>query len=312
MFQFLDYNDFFSEIKMYTKPTVIVEGNNDVNLVKNLFNRSNVDSSRLIVISPEIRGLNRKGIVIKVIKEIYNNFPYKKRIKYLGIIDSDFNKICGRLVKGHSNLFYTDKHDFDAQIFSTIAFKKCLQFYYEAPSNINMEDVKNKCVEIAGDFGYYLLSFYENNFHDLKSYFIPIEQYMDKNLSLLHQEIENKLHELNNNGIISSIELKDILSIVQKRKKQTLDPYHITNGHDLIRVLVMLTLWDKMNLKRKGLSNSYKKKLLNSQDQRKYFINELENLLRIAYEFSHFTKSDLYKKIVSYQKKIGIDFIDTS
>lgn len=84
----------------------------------------------------------------------------------------------------------------------------------------------------------------------------------------------------------------------------------MANGHDLIRVLAILVLWEIKNLKKLGLSNNYRKRLLKNPKERIYLIKELENLLRLSYEFTFFIDSQLYRNIVKYQDKNRLKIIE--
>ena len=71
----------------------------------------------------------------------------------------------------------------------------------------------------------------------------------------------------------------------------------------------MLTLWDKMNLKKKRTNFKYKKLLIDYSNRREYLIKELEDILRISYEYDFFKNSNLYKQIITYQKTNSINFL---
>lgn len=295
-----------NEIRMASEEKfIIVEGNSDSKLLDPFFEEN------VRILNPRM-GINNKGVVINTVQEVLSRKT--KRIFYrgkevAGIIDADFNRIFGNIRNDLQNLFYTDTHDIDSMIFSTNAFRKVINFLYGHPEIVNIKKIREKCVEISSEFGFYLLSFYENRLHNLKEAFKPIEQFFDKNLIFNHTKAIKKLKLLCKNGIISRSDVINIkLSLIQ-RKHQNLDLYQLANGHDLIRVFIMLTLWDKMNLKKKRTNFKYKKLLINYSNRREYLIKELEDILRISYEYDFFKNSNLYKQIIAYQKTNGINFL---
>jgi len=295
-----------NEIRMASvEKFIIVEGNSDSKLLNPFFEEN------VRILNPRT-GINNKGVVIETVQEVHSRKT--KKIFYrgkevAGIIDADFNRIYGNIRKDLQNLFYTDTHDIDSMIFSTNAFRKIITFLYWDPEIVNVKKIREKCVEISSEFGFYLLSFYENRLHNLKEAFIPIEQFFDKNLIFNHKKAIRKLKFLCKKKIISRFNLFNIkLSLIQ-RKYQNLDPYQLANGHDLVRIFTMLTIWGKCKLKKKGMGDKFKSTLAINPDKRKYIVKEIEDLLRISYEYDFFKNSNLYKQIIAYQKAIGINFL---
>jgi len=308
MFSSLDYDDFLAQLIMHDEPVVIVEGRNDVKLFENLLN-----SESVIITAPDLiyNAENKKGAVISAIIDINNASNISgtsKHQKYIGIVDSDFNQLCGNC-KNISNLFYTATHDIDVQIFISDALKKMIIFFYKEPDNINIEDVRNLCLKISSEFGLYLLSLYENGFHSHMKKLNPIHDYFDDTLIINHQKILEKLNELHVNGEFSEEDLENIKNKLDDRKSQNLDKLHLANGHDVFRVLTMLTLWKMLNLQKKRISEKYRKNLLHNPNLRSFLSEELEDLLRTSYDFAFFKKSVLYKNIKNYQENVNIEFI---
>lgn len=295
-----------NEIRMASENEfLIVEGYSDSKLLDPFFEEN------VRTLNPRM-GSNNKHVVIKTIQEIHSRKT--KKIAYggkfvAGIIDADFNRILGNIRNDLQNLFYTDTHDIDSMIFITNGFRKVIDLLYWDPEIINLEKIREKCVEISSEFGFYLLSFYENRLHNLKKAFKPIEQFFDENLIFNHKKAIEKLKSLYENGIISRSDIINIKRSLWHRKKLNLDLYQLANGHDLIRVFIMLTLWDKMNLKKKRTNARYKKQLMDHPYKREYLIKEQESILRISYEYEFFKNSMLYKQIVAYQKTKGINFL---
>lgn len=295
-----------NEIRMASgNEFLIVEGYSDSKLL-NPFFEENVRT-----LNPR-RGSNNKGVVIKTIQEMntkkITEIAYKKK-DIAGIVDADFNKIYGNIRRDIKNLFYTDTHDIDSMIFLTPAFHKVINNLYWDPELINIKKIQDKCVEISSEFGLYLLSFYENKHYSLIKKFKPIEQFFDESLTFNHKKAIKTLKLMYKDNQVSRTELNRIKSSLFQRKHQKLDLYQLANGHDIIRVFAMLTLWDKLNLKKKRMGFNYKNHLIKDSYRREYLIKELEDILRISYEYELFKNSNLYKQIVNYQNTIGIKFL---
>jgi len=290
-----------NEIWISTKKRfLIVEGGSDSKVLKPFFKKN------VHILNPNMVS-NNKGVVIEVIevlsKKTKENTSGGKKV--IGIVDADFNRITGNLRNDLQNLFYTDTHDIDSMIFSTNALEKVIDFLYYRPENVNIDNIRKKCFEIASEFGFYLLSFYDNNLHHLKRRFNLIERFFDINLKFLHEKTIELLDELmgENNSDLAKIELT-----FKQRKKQNLDPYQMANGHDLVRVLTMLTLWGSMNLIKKGMIVD-SKILIDNFVQREKLIKEFEDILRISYEFDFFRNSILHQQIITYERNIVITIL---
>lgn len=310
MRQYLNNDDFLSQILMFNEPVIIVEGSNDVNLFDSLFNLSRTNTEHITITSPELilEDDNSKGNIISTLIKLDQICEIKKSLrnkKTIGIVDSDFNQICGHCIN-LPNLFYIDKHDIDAQIFSSNAFAKLISLFYYDSKNINLQKVREKCVEIAKEFGYYLLSLYENKLYALMRKLRPIYQYFDEELKLQTPKIWKKIDEFLSKGDITRNQLESIKKGIQDRKNQDIDEYHIANGHDLVKVLTMLTLWNSYNLKKKRMSQKHIENLMKNPTNLE---KELEEVLRTAYEYIYFQESNLFRKIIEFQRTTGISFI---
>lgn len=295
-----------NEIRMASiKKFIIVEGSSDSRLLNPFFEEN------VRFLNPRT-ALNNKGVVINALQELKlrktkNKYVLRKEVA--GVIDADFNRIFGNIRNDLENLFYTDTHDIDSMIFSTNAFKKVITFIYWNPENVNIKKIREKCLEISADFGLYLLSFYENKLHKLKGTFKPIEHFFSETLKFNHSMAIMKLNLMCKKGRISKSDLRKIKLNLVLRKNQKLDLYQLANGHDLVRILTMLTIWGKFKLRKKGMGFKFQSILVKNPEKRKYLINEIEDLLRISYEYDFFKNSKLYKQIIAYQKTNGINFL---
>lgn len=291
---------YFNELRMYTKPTIVVEGPTD----KILFNFLTKD---IIITCPRERGLNRKRVVIKVLEQICTP-SFRKKNNYIGIVDSDFNYILKTRRIDIKNLFYTDYHDIDTLLFLSEAFNKVIKaLYWEPIYDNDIEKVRRKCIEIAQEFGYYLLSLYINDIHstDLKKEFPHIEDYINmKNLKFEHYKAVKKLKDLTKSGKLSRTDLNKIRRQLVNSKSKIIPIYHLVNGHDLICIFSLLTLNKELKLVKRNL-------LLytNVPNSLRAIINDISDSLRISYDLTLFKQSDLFHKIEQFQQKVGVVFI---
>ncbi len=92
-----------------------------------------------------------------------------------------------------------------------------------------------------------------------------------------------------------------------QRKSQNPEPLQVANGHDLVRVLIMLTLWGRMNLAQIGMIN--KEELINNLKPRNRLMEIYESTLRIAYDIDFFRTSTLYRQIRVYEQTKRIQFL---
>jgi len=295
-----------TELSFYNKPTVIVEGSPDVSLIKTLFVLPDSTCTKINVRKIDIRG-NKKGLVIKTLKELSQTLPPKKNSQFIGIVDRDFNEICNNKRNDIENLFYIDKHDFDAQIFSSDAFKKYLQFNIQNPEDIDFNLIRDKCVKLSSEFGYYLLSIYELKLFQIKDKIHAIDNYIDNELNFLEASLLKRFQE-----ILPQEKILQILKKVRYWKSKDIDPYQLSNGHDLVRVLFLMLLWSKFNLKKKKWNQKFKKIILGNKTLFEINLGDIEDRLRECYERLYFQESIIFSEIIKYQTKFGLIFIETS
>lgn len=305
MRRYLEDVDFISEVILSVKPTVLVEGLTDVKLIKKLFDSSNTDLIK--VLSPRLRGLNRKGLILQVIE----NLPKPKQKNVIGIIDSDYNKILGKQLS-YPNLFYTDSHDIEMQIIASNAFKDVITNNYRNPENINISKIREICVDLAKELGYYILSCIGCDIYNLREKIPPIEIFIDQSLQFIHKRLEDNLELLKNRGEFTEIQYQKIISgfIQWKDKEASIDPYHLANGHDLVKVLIIISLWKLIGLEHNEINEIKTKSLLSNFEERDELAKIFEYKMRKAYNFNYFQNSDLYSKIIQYQNHIGKKFIN--
>ena len=307
MLEYLDYDTFLTQMIMHEDPVLIVEGRNDIDLYTEFF------GANIVITSPEViyDVKNNKQEIIKIIKDINeiskmaHSDDYRR---YLGIIDTDFNGIFStyQLI---DNLFYTDKHDIDAQIFSTLALEKVIRHFFQNSKKIDVQGVRDKCLEIASKLGYFKLVLYDLGKHNCMKELSSIYELFNKDLIFRELKITQQLKDFCNKGVIEEDNLVVLDEKINDYRSQDLDQYHLSNGHDIIRVFTMLILWELYGLNKKGLSPVYRKHLLENVGNRDFLKNELETILRTSYELIYFQESKMYGDILKYQKTVRITFL---
>ena len=308
MFEELDPEDFGTEAMFATSDPksifVYVEGDTDKVTLEDFFND--------MVIVRVFDGKNRKNAVIIAMKEVARS-PRKLR-KTIGIIDADFNRITGT-IKNIDNLFYTDYHDLDVQIFLSEALIKFIKLFMFKPDNVNFKKVRNKCVELANEYGYFLLSFYKNQIYreEFEKWIKNIDYYLQEpNTSFLNKLICSHLKTACKHKLLQKEKYCRIINRIKTLKDKKIHrtlTYDLVNGHDVIRAFSKLILWEKMNLQKKNLSNAYKNLLFNKYKEFERFMRNIENGLRIAYDYDCFLKSELFSKIKEYQISSKVPFL---
>ena len=113
-------------------------------------------------------------------------------------------------------------------------------------------------------------------------------------------------------GEFTEIQYQKIISgfIQWKDKEASIDPYHLANGHDLVKVLIIISLWKLIGLEHNEINEIKTKSLLSNFEERDELAKIFEYKMRKAYNFNYFQNSDLYSKIIQYQNHIGKKFIN--
>jgi len=268
----------------YSGAWLLVEGEKDKTIYKRF-----IDAQKCRIKSPFYR--DNKNNVLRVIEILeQNDFD-----RVVAILDADFWLVENRQIPG-GNIFLTDTHDLETMLLKSPAFDKLLdervsfdklaRFSKERPS------VRDALLEMGQFLGFLrwvsLKDGHSLNFNDLDFTKIVIV----KTFALVSDE--KIIRVVKNNTIAKSdpeqksekytIDEQAILRSVQDLQAKSYDLWHICCGHDLICILSI------------GL-----RRVLASHNTREVAPEILERELRLAYESSYFSQTDLYQAIRAWE-----------
>lgn len=271
---------------------IILEGETDFNLWKDNFSFKLENYVHLDYAGD-------KDSCIEVLKLIYNQFSKKMEINgVIAIIDADFDHITKKEVFDHSCLFRTDYHDIELMMLSSGAFVKFFKRYCTDIGRIQHILKKFHKVEIDND--------------DIIHYFHTALLEIPKKLGILRwinneREfglsfkninyiviLKNNLFQIDTKRLIDHIITKNHKQKDFKKKLKELyekeilieyDLNQICQGHDVISIL---TLW---------VNHLFCKRESNLE------YDDIQKFLEGSYEFRFFKESDLYRKLINWQRK---------
>lgn len=222
----------------------------------------------------------------------------------LGIIDSDFSSILGRDLP-NLNYIITDDHDIEMTIIKTEALetvvdglsgKEAVTAFCDA-SGLHLRQILfESCKELA-----YLKM--ANHIDNLGLVFKPKEPegnhlkykkfICDKTLRFLGREpmVDAVInYSRNKSGIMA--EKTKILESIEVVSSKEYDMYHLLNGHDVCNAIFLML---KYCLKcRNPILNDF---------------NAVEEMLTMAFDFSFFSKTNIYNSLTSWAKNKSINII---
>jgi len=226
----------------------------------------------------------------------------------LAIVDADFDWLVEKATAS-PNLLFTDTHDLETMILQSLAFEKLLvEFGSEDKITTLVEkhnkDIRSLLLDCAMPIGYLRwVSLRENM--ALKFEELSFEKFVDK--EKLSIDVLKLIRHVQGRSSFSAQGQKQIPDSVLHNKIKLLsstshDPWHVCCGHDLVCVLSL------------GLRKVIGSTKIIEPDM-------LEACLRLAYEHSHFCKTQLYISIQQWettnapfivlkQEALDEDFID--
>ena len=214
----------------------------------------------------------------------------------LGFADQDFAKLLG-LPTFNGEVVFTDENDMEIMILCSEALDKVLQEFgtkknileTEETEEMSVKDLIFKSSSIIGTLR--LLSQREKwslLFEKMKYKFVP-------NKSYFLDEVKTVRHVLGRSKFKVSMTEDEILKFIRYNcMRQDIPKKNLCCGHDCVRVL----------------GRALKSTLGNSGQ----FNNDdgavtLEKILRLAYEFEHFKKTNAYNEIRNWEKISGFKIL---
>ncbi len=249
---------------------LIVEGNTDGIFYERLVNKNKC----------HVTPANNKSTALQVLSILEKDaFP-----GILVIVDADFDMLEGK--SPHSpNVLFTDTHDLETMIMKSPALEKVLgEFGSEKKiSEITQsakKDVRALLLECGMSIGYLRWVSLRENL-SLKFEGLEFAQFT-KDLKI---EVLSLIKAVKNKSLRSDIVDKRLEAYIQDLKDDTHDPWHVCCGHDLVCILSI------------GL-----RKTIGSWNPNDIRPDVLERSLRLAFERSHFYKTQLYLSIQQWEK----------
>ena len=284
---YIKWSSIISNIKMMRQVKkelsyLLVEGESDKKFFNNLIDKN----------SCKIEFIKGKDNVLCAMKQI-NSQGIKGVV---AIVDSDFENILGNSSEGE-NIFTTDTHDIETLIVKTDTIDKILNEYS------NIERVKssesewktlliNKVVNVAAILGALrLVSIKEKLNLDFKNlnYNDFIDYNLEVDLSLLVRQVT---YGSNRKSQITLIMEKLEAEIAKKH-----DVWQVSCGHDITNILAMV------------LSSVFGSNSLGNEGARYIDGTKLESALRVGYNYMRFYTTNIHKKILMYEQKVGWEFL---
>ncbi|MBF0566514.1 MAG: DUF4435 domain-containing protein [Nitrospirae bacterium] len=249
---------------------LIVEGDTDVSLYEHFVDKAYCQ------VHP---GENKDNVISAI--DILEKGGFKGVV---AIVDADFWHLES-YIASNKNLFMTDQHDIENMILLSPAFNKIISEYFEKRYKKTSKLILDKIAESCKPLGYlrWISSKdqdnLELNFKDLKfEVFID-----DKSLSIdIKKMIKDVL--LNSTKKLNADEQTLEKSVISKMNLSH-DVWQVCCGKDLINILSI------------GIKNIYGK----DKYKRKVDVVSLQGILRVAYEYSHFMLTKLYKSISDWE-----------
>lgn len=274
----------------YDRYYLLVEGNKDYLLYSRFVSEENIRIKEAFGCS-------------KVI-DVFNILSSRGFDRKIAIIDSDFRKILNSNIN-IDGIFQTDDHDIEVMIMKTSAMYDVIKIYCTKDKIDNYQktvkrDVRGHLFELALELGKLKLS---NKIHDFGLIFKPKRK---NDPQINYKLIFDTKNNLNFAGIETLIDLiikysrdkseriENCKVIAEKVGSVNVDEYDISqliNGHDLTNLLFLFI-----------------KKILTSKKPLVDY-NDIEDSLTLAYDSSDFIKTDLYKNIDSWAKKVGVSIL---
>jgi len=250
---------------------VIVEGDTDLRVYKRFVNDNNC---KFII------AYGKENAITSLTKLELSNFA-----GIFAIIDSDFWALDG--IKSHSkNLLLTDSHDLETMILSSPALDKVLSEFGSLHKirklSKPVDTLLLHCCIPLGFFRWLSSPTKLNLCLNFKN--LSFKSFIDTNTFVIN--IKQLISHVENNSMQIRLPKKKVREKIKKlMRTNNYDPWHICNGHDLIELLTIGLRYIFGNSRSKGLVS-----------------NQVDAMLRVAYEYSFFRFTSLFNSIKQWEK----------
>ncbi|MGL5080845.1 MAG: DUF4435 domain-containing protein [Microcoleaceae cyanobacterium] len=199
----------------------------------------------------------------------------------LAIVDADFDHLEVSL---HSspNLIRTDTHDLETILLNSSALEKVIaEFGSEEKIAKFGRGVRTVLLEAGMPIGYLL---WISQLDELNLTFDGITFSKFINDQTLQIDEFKLIQEVKNKSQAFVLKNEDLQQRLIKQKSDTRDPWQVCCGHDLVKILSL------------GL-----RKAIGSAKASDVEPNNLERILRLAYEETYFYKTQIYSSVCSWE-----------
>lgn len=256
----------------FTGSFLIVEGDKDARLYKNFVDN---DKCRIIPAHSKDNAVGALSIL-----------EQRHFAGVLAIVDADFAVLEGQLPTS-PNLLFTDTHDLETMILKSPALEKILIEYgseekLAAFTRQRGMDIRQLLINSAIPIGYLR---WISSREKLSLSFKELEFTKFINIDELTIDVSKFVTIVKERSQKPDILDDNIIAKIAKLRNGTHDYWHICCGHDLVCILSI------------GLSKAIGS--WNINNVRQYTI---ERALRLAFESSYFSRTQLYSSIINWEK----------
>ncbi len=297
-------------------PLVVVEGATDKRCLMRCFEDHHRDIQDQVKCEffqgNPVAGQLNKRLVFDAMKALNTLSPDSNHA--IGIVDADFMRAMtksGRLAESRyiKNVFFTDAHDLDCQIFQSRALDSFVSKYLVEYGD-NANELRERCLKPAAELGYLKLSLQINKLHHLREKFRDIVEFINPQFEIDGDLVHSVMNNCITQGLITQEQADQFFMTVAGLQSGEIDPWQLANGHDLFHVLGLLIIVGEIHLRHRGLIRYRQDDLLLNTDARKYFAHRLEHHVRKFYDLACFKASGLYRTICNHQDRTQVFFVE--
>lgn len=278
MFDYLTADDICNQISMnrsvFKGTFLLAEGNTDLRLYNKF-----IESDKVKIIPA-----NSKSNVMKTV----NKMGRRGDGRIIGIVDRDLDTLKGSTVS--PPLFYTDFRDMEMMLISSSALDDVLTEYGDLERLEKFQkqygDVRDSLIEASYPLGLLMYQSYLRGY-GLNFKGLDFRNFIDKRT--LNVDLQKMVREVISNTMGSELSVKNVLRDLQLQMDQKRDRGLIARGHDTVSIL-LIGLKDNFG--------NYNSKSINE--------GSLGGALRLAYDFSDFESTLLYKETRKWAESRGI------
>lgn len=255
----------------YSGSFLLVEGSSDKTFYERFVDKT---ACTLIVVSGKPSSKVRVIATLNILEK--SNFQ-----GVLAIVDADFDRL-GTLTHSNPNLFRTDTHDLETMLINSPALDKVVaELGAEEKIAQFQRDIRLAILESGTSVGY-LLWISQSTELNLSFDSISFSKFVDEQ-TLMIDEMK-LIREVKNKSQAFALQDDDLQLQLTAQKSKFYDPWQVCCGHDLVEILSL------------GL-----RKAIGSNRATDIAPNNLERYLRLAYEETYFSTTQLYLDIRTWE-----------